>query len=54
MLQVVSLRIWLVARSERDGILDDNQVYTVMGQPVTAADNRFRQVFSTTIDLRNR
>jgi type IV pilus assembly protein PilW len=52
--QVAALRVFLVVRSDRDNVLDSSQTYTLNGVNVTAADNRVRQVFSTTIDLRNR
>ncbi len=51
---VTAIRVFLVARSERDFVLEDNQHYTVNGVEKTAPDLRRRQVFSVTIDLRNR
>lgn len=52
--QVTALRVSLVVRSENDGVLDDNQTYTFNGQNINAPDRRLRQVFSSTIALRNR
>ncbi|MCP4489102.1 MAG: hypothetical protein GY820_17585 [Gammaproteobacteria bacterium] len=51
---VTAVRLWLVVRSERDFILDATQVYTINGNDVDPGDRRFRQVFSTTIALRNK
>lgn len=51
---VTSLKVWLVARSENDNVLETPQTYTVSGVNTTATDKRLRQVFSLTIDLRNR
>jgi len=54
MLDVISVRIMLLIRSESDGITEDVQSYTYNGANITAADQRLRQIFSTTIALRNR
>ena len=51
---VTSIKIWLVARSENSNVLEKEQTYTINGVDTTAADKRLRQVFSLTIDLRNR
>ncbi len=51
---VTAVRVWLVVRSERDNVLDASQTYTLNGVDITAADERLRQVFSVTVDLRNR
>jgi len=51
---VLSVRISLLIRSSEDNVTEDPQVYTFNGATVTAADNRIRQVFSSTISLRNR
>lgn len=51
---VVSLRIALVARSWRNNISPNNQSYSIWGVNTVAADNRLRQVYSTTIGVRNR
>ena len=51
---VTSLKVWLVSRSEKDNVMDSAQTYTVNGVDTTAGDKRLRQVFSITIDLRNR
>lgn len=54
MADVTSVRISLLIRSFEDQITEDPQVYTFNGATVTAADNRIRQVFTSTIGLRNR
>jgi len=54
MLDVISIRLMLLARSESDSITEDFQKYTYNGANVTAGDQRLRQIFSTTIALRNR
>ncbi|MCP4237659.1 MAG: hypothetical protein GY770_29465, partial [Aestuariibacter sp.] len=51
---VTAVRLWLVVRSERDFIVDAVQPYSINGNEVIPPDQRFRQVFSTTIALRNR
>jgi type IV pilus assembly protein PilW len=51
---VTAVRIWLVVRSDRDNVMDANQTYTVNGVNTVAPDRRLRQVFSATVDLRNR
>ncbi len=51
---ITALRIWLVVRSENDNVMDSPQVYNLNGADITAADRRLRQVFSITVDLRNR
>jgi len=51
---VVSLRIALLVRSIDDFVTEDPQTYTFNGVTTTPADRRIRQVFSTTIALRNR
>ncbi|MFZ9037307.1 MAG: PilW family protein [Gammaproteobacteria bacterium] len=40
--------------SEDQFFNEDNQTYTFNGNTVTAGDRRLRQVFTTTIALRNR
>jgi len=54
MLNVMSVRLMLLVRSDTDGVTEDAQVYNYNGANTTAADQRLRQVFSTTIALRNR
>jgi len=54
MLAVMSVRLMLLVRSDSDGVTEDAQVYNYNGVSTTAADQRLRQVFSTTIALRNR
>ena len=54
MLDVISVRLMLLARSDSDFITEDLQRYTYNGANITSADQRLRQVFSTTIALRNR
>ena len=50
---VVSVRVFVVARTAEDNIASDFQTYTVNGANVTATDKRIRRVFSATINLRN-
>jgi len=52
--QVTAIRVFLVVRSDRDFVLENNQTYTLNGQNINAPDRRMRQVFSVTVDLRNR
>lgn len=52
--QVVSVRINMLVRSLRDNVTDAPQSYTFNGATVTPTDNRLRQVFTTTIAIRNR
>ncbi|MCP4390000.1 MAG: hypothetical protein GY802_17030 [Gammaproteobacteria bacterium] len=53
--QVVSVRVQLLVRSLDDFVTEDAQTYTFnAAPPVTPADRRIRQVFGTTIALRNR
>jgi type IV pilus assembly protein PilW len=52
--QVTAVRVFLVARSDDDFVLDGNQNYVYMGADQVGADRRLRQVFTSTIDLRNR
>ncbi len=54
MLTVTSIRLMLLVRSESASVTEDAQVYNYNGVSTTAADQRLRQVFSTTIALRNR
>jgi len=51
---VVAIRIQLLLRSIDDFITDAPQTYTFNGTQVTAPDRRIRQVFTTTVALRNR
>ncbi len=51
---VVSLRVMLLIHSIDDFVTEAPQTYTFNGVPTTAADRRLRQVFTTTIALRNR
>ena len=53
--QVVSLRFAVVARSYDDNLTGGiNQSYSVLGENRTAADERLRQVYTSTVNLRNR
>jgi len=52
--QVSAVRIFLVVRSDEDNITDNLQVITINGVSTNAPDNRLRQVFSSTVALRNR
>jgi type IV pilus assembly protein PilW len=51
---VVSVRIMLLLRSIDDFVTEAPQTYTYNGTATTPADRRLRQVFTTTIALRNR
>jgi len=51
---VMSIRLMLLVRSEANGIVEAPQIYNYNGIATTAADSRLRQVFTTTIALRNR
>ena len=51
---VVAVRIMLLLHSFDDRVTDDPQTYTFNGVTVTPNDRRIRQVFTTTIALRNR
>ena len=53
MLNVVSVRLMLLVRSDTN-VTEAAQVYNYNSASTTAADQRLRQVFSTTIALRNR
>lgn len=53
-LDVISVRVMLLVRSDTDFITESAQKYTFNGTPSTANDRRLRQVFTTTIALRNR
>lgn len=53
-LDVVSIRLMLLVRSASPNVTEDVQVYNFNGVTITATDNRLRQVFSTSIALRNR
>ncbi len=54
MLNVMSVRLMLLVRSDTNGVTEGAQVYNYNGASITATDQRLRQVFSTTIALRNR
>lgn len=51
---VMSIRLMLLARSASDGVVEDFQVVDYNGTSTTQTDQRLRQVFTTTIALRNR
>lgn len=51
--QVTAVRVMLLLRSE-ETVSNDNQKYSYNGQAITSTDNKLRQVFSTTVALRNR
>ena len=51
---VNAVRVMLLIESADDGIVEAPQTYRFNGEDITATDNRLRQVFSTTIGLRNR
>ena len=55
MLNVVSVRIAVVARSYDDNLSGGiSQNYSVLGTNMVAADSRLRQVYSSTVAVRNR
>ena len=52
---VISIRVSVVMRSYNDNLTGGiNQSYDVLGAPRTAADERLRQVFTSTVAVRNR
>lgn len=51
---VVSVRISLLMRGEENNVVTASQTYTYNGANVTAPDHRIRQVYTTTIAIRNR
>jgi type IV pilus assembly protein PilW len=51
---VTAIRLMLLVRSEDAFVAEDNQRYVFNGNNITAGDRRLRQVFTTTIGLRNR
>lgn len=52
--KVVSLRINLLLRSEKNNLTIQPQTYTFNGQTITATDNRLYRVYTGTIVLRSR
>ncbi|MGZ8218535.1 PilW family protein [Methylomagnum sp.] len=52
--RVVSVRISLLLRTREDNVAATPQTYTFNGAAVTAPDRRLRQVFTTTLGVRNR
>ena len=51
---VIAIRLMLLVRSVDAFVADANQTYVFNGNTITAGDRRLRQVFTTTIGLRNR
>ncbi|GAB4361723.1 MAG: PilW family protein [Gammaproteobacteria bacterium] len=52
---VTAIRVSLLLRSPEDNVLETPQTYTYNGgAPVTAGDRRLRQVYTATINIRNR
>jgi type IV pilus assembly protein PilW len=51
---VVSIRVMLLLRSDHEYVTEAPQAYSILGVTTTPADRRLRQVFTTTIALRNR
>ncbi len=51
--KVVSIRFALVVRSYEDNVTT-GQTYDVLGTSKTSADNRLRQVYTSTVSIRNR
>lgn len=52
--RVVSIRISLLTRTYADNLAPEAQSYTYNGSTSTAGDRRIRQVYTTTIAIRNR
>jgi type IV pilus assembly protein PilW len=52
--RVVSIRVWVLSRSYEDNLTPTAQTYMWENGPVTAADNRLYQVFTSTVTMRNR
>ncbi len=50
---IVSVRVSLLLRSAEDNLTTKPQTYTFNGVTVTPSDRRLRQVFTTTVNLRN-
>ncbi|MFT5503556.1 MAG: type IV pilus assembly protein PilW [Gammaproteobacteria bacterium] len=51
---IISIRLMLLVRSDDQFVVEEPQSYTFNGDLVVADDRRLRQVYSTTIALRNR
>ncbi len=51
---VISIRVMLLVRTVDDLVTEQPQVFTFNGTQTVAADRRLRQVFTSTIALRNR
>ena len=51
---VSAVRVMLLMQSDDDFVVEEAQSYTFNGNAVVANDRRLRQIFSTTISLRNR
>ncbi len=51
---IMSIRLMLLLRSDADFLSEASQTYTYNGATVTPGDRRLRQIFTTTIALRNR
>lgn len=53
--RVISLRFAVVVRSAEERLTNGvNQTYSLLGANVTSADTRLRQVYSSTVTIRNR
>lgn len=52
--RVVSIRVSLLVRTYADNLAPETQTYTYNGTSTTANDRRIRQVYTTTIAVRNR
>jgi len=52
--QVAAIRISLLVAGSDDNVATAAQTYTYDGASVTAGDKRLRQVFTTTVSVRNR
>lgn len=52
--QVAAVRISLLVAGNDDNVASSTQTYNYNGTPVTATDQRLRQVFTTTVSVRNK
>ncbi len=52
--KVTAIRIMLLLRSPESAFIEGSQSYFFNGQTLSSTDNRLRQVFTTTIALRNK
>ena len=50
---IISLQIEILVEGPEDNVLDEKQTYRFNNQDIPAEDFRLRQVFATTVALRN-